>query len=69
MDRTKRFVSYSHCDRPWLERLKVHLALLQRRRFVHVSSDMGIEVGTRWRDEIETGLSLIARSSGLSLPL
>jgi TIR domain len=57
MNRTKVFVSYSHRDSTWLERLKVHLALLQRRGVVHVWSDTRIEVGVQWRDEIEAALT------------
>ena len=57
MRRTKLFVSYSHRDRPWLERLKVHLALLQRNGFVHMWSDTRIEIGARWQEEIELALT------------
>ena len=56
MGRTKVFVSYSHRDRAWLERLLLHLSLLQRRELIHVWSDTRIGVGERWEVEIEKAL-------------
>jgi hypothetical protein len=55
--RSKLFVSYSHRDDEWLQRLKLHLALLERRGFVHVWSDTRIRVGDQWENEIEDALS------------
>jgi hypothetical protein len=55
--RVKVFVSYSHYDRYWLDRLKLHLAILERRKLVHVWSDTRIGVGAEWQKEIENALS------------
>jgi len=57
MKRTKLFVSYSHPDRRWLDLLKVHLALLERRGLVHVWSDTQIVAGQRWDEEIDQALT------------
>jgi len=57
MARTKLFVSYSHRDDEWLERLKLHLALLERRGIVHIWSDTRIRVGEQWEAEIESALT------------
>lgn len=58
MVRTKLFISYSHHDRPWLERLTTHLAFLERRRgLLHVWSDTRVGAGGRWQEEIEDALS------------
>jgi hypothetical protein len=50
------FVSYSHEDRRWLERLLRHLRPLVRGGTIQVFSDQEIKVGADWRHEIETGL-------------
>jgi hypothetical protein len=57
MPRTKLFISYNHRDREWLDRLRLHLAILERRDLVHVWSDTRIEAGDRWQNEIEKALT------------
>src|SRR4051794_40515153 len=57
MGRTKLFISYSHRDREWLDKLNAHLSLLIRRGIVHVWADTRIEIGNRWQDEIEAALT------------
>jgi hypothetical protein len=57
MSRTKLFVSYSHRDHDWLERLRLHLAVLERQGLIHVWSDTRIELGADWEEEIEGALS------------
>jgi hypothetical protein len=46
------FISYSHRDRKWLERLQVHLRPLERGRVINRWDDTLIKPGTNWRDEI-----------------
>jgi hypothetical protein len=43
-ERTKVFISYSHQDKPWLERLRVHLKPLER--------DLDIDI---WDDSKDSG--------------
>ena len=57
MAREQVFVSYSHRDRSWLERLLEHLAVLERWGLVQTWSDTRIEVGAAWEREIEDTLS------------
>ena len=57
MPRSKLFISYSHRDDDWLQRLTLHLAQLERRGIVHVWSDTQIRVGDRWETEIEDALT------------
>lgn len=51
------FVSYSHRDRDWLERLKVHLAPYLRGESLHLWDDSKIAPGSSWAAEIEGELS------------
>ena len=67
MARTKLFISYSHRDRGWLEQLKSHLALLERRGLVQVWSDTRIQLprdasGQAFR-HVFTGATLHPESS------
>lgn len=56
MPRTKIFVSYSHKDREYLERLRVHFSSLKREGNVEFWADTQIEPGDRWKDEIKKAL-------------
>lgn len=50
------FVSYSHKDKRWLERLRVHLQPLVRTGRVDIWDDSRIAVGDHWRSEIAKAL-------------
>ena len=54
--RNQVFVSYSHADKEYLERLRTHLALLERRN-IKVWTDQDIEPGMQWADEIKNALA------------
>jgi hypothetical protein len=51
------FVSYSHKDERWLERLMVHLAPLEKLLQIDMWADTRIRPGSLWRDELRAGLS------------
>ena len=59
-EREKRqniFVSYSHCDREYLDRLMVHLRPLEKEGLVDLWVDTRIRPGDRWKKEIEKALA------------
>ena len=54
--RIKVFVSYSHKDKKWLERLQVHLKPLERDGVIDLWVDTKLQGGDRWREEIQKAL-------------
>jgi hypothetical protein len=54
---TKVFISYSHRDVRWLERLRVHLKPLVRDDEIDVWDDTKIRPGSEWRDEIREAIN------------
>ncbi len=56
MARTNVFISYSHKDKKWLERLQAHLKPLERAGLVDRWDDTRIEAGDEWRKEIRQAL-------------
>lgn len=56
MGRTKVFISYSHLDDLWKERLMRHLSILDWQGLLHVWADTRIEVGADWRDRIDNAM-------------
>ena len=56
LDKKNVFISYSHRDRKWLNRLLVHLKPLERTRKLDIWDDSKIKPGTPWKDEIDKAL-------------
>jgi len=54
--RSTVFISYSHKDRKWLERLQVHLKPLEREGILSRWDDTMIMPGSQWRAEIKRAL-------------
>ena len=59
-ERKAIFVSYSHNDISYLNRLKVHLRPLERKSAIHLWSDTVIKAGERWKEQIEAALDRAA---------
>jgi tetratricopeptide (TPR) repeat protein len=54
--RTKVFISYSHQDEKWLNRLTTHLKPIERDLNIEVWHDKKLAPGSRWREEIASAL-------------
>src|SRR5205085_5197169 len=52
----KVFVSYSHQDKQWLDRLRTHLKPLEREGVFDIWDDTRIEAGGKWRSEIQKAI-------------
>ena len=50
------FVSYSHTDREFLQRLLVHLRPLEKEGLIDLWVDTKLEAGDKWKTEIERAL-------------
>jgi len=51
------FISYSHKDKGWLEKLQIHLTPLQRDGTISVWADTVIKPGQIWKEEIRKALA------------
>jgi nucleoside 2-deoxyribosyltransferase len=51
------FISYSHSDRDYLDRLLVHLKPLERDGLIDLWVDTRLRAGDRWKKEIEKALN------------
>jgi hypothetical protein len=57
MERTKVFVSYSHQDEAWKDRVMMHLGVLEAEGLLHVWTDRRIQIGEDWQAKIDSAMS------------
>jgi len=55
-ERYKLFISYSHKDAEWLERVRIHLRPLERDYDIEIWDDTKIRAGSNWREEIKNAI-------------
>lgn len=57
MSNPRVFISYSHKDEEWKNRLEIHLRVLEMQDLLSIWDDRQIEVGDDWYPEIESALN------------